>query len=170
MLSNRVGKRICGLVCAGTLLAGLGNAPASAQTADERTFFTFSGPVELPGIGLAPGTYMFRLISPSNDHSFVQVVSADGKEIYGLFFTLPIERAPLQSQADVRFAESPAGGAPAIQAWWYPYDSTGFEFIYPRGQVHPGTTVASKSARATHSRATTTAADPANVAEPANDN
>ena len=113
MLINRVGNRICGLVCAGTLLAGLGNAPASAQTADERTFFTFSGPVELPGIALAPGTYMFRLISPSNDHSFVQVVSADGKEIYGLFFTLPIERAPLQSQADVRFAESPAGATPA---------------------------------------------------------
>jgi len=78
MLSNRVGNRICGLVCAGTLLAGLGNAPASAQTADERTFFTFSGPVELPGIALAPGTYMFRLISPNNDHSFVQVVSAVG--------------------------------------------------------------------------------------------
>jgi plastocyanin len=56
MPSKRVGQRICGLVCAGTLLAGLGNSPASAQTADERTFFTFSGPVELPGIALAPGT------------------------------------------------------------------------------------------------------------------
>src|ERR1700733_7231342 len=154
MLSNRVGNRICGLVCAGTLLAGLGNAPASAQTADERTFFTFSGPVELPDIALAPGRYMFRLISPSNDHSFVQVVSADGKEIYGLFFTLPIERAPLQNQAEVRF-EEPAGGAPpAIRAWWNPYDSTGFEFIYPRGQARRGAT-ASESARATQPRITT---------------
>ena len=170
MLSNRVGNRICGLVCAGTLLAGLGNAPASAQTADERTFFTFSGPVELPGIALAPGRYMFRLISPSNDHSFVQVVSADGKEIYGLFLTLPIERAPLQSQADVRLVESAAGAPPAIQAWWSPYDSTGFEFIYPSGQAGHGTTVASASARAIHPQATTTSADPANDAEPANNN
>jgi hypothetical protein len=170
MLSNRVGNRICGLVCAGTLLAGFGNTPASAQTADERTFFTFSAPVELPGVALAPGTYMFRLISPDNDHSVVQVVSADGQENYGLFFTLPIERAPLQNQAAVRFAESAAGAPPAIQAWWNPYDSTGFEFIYPRGQARPGATVAGGSARATHAQATTTAADPANVAEAANDN
>jgi hypothetical protein len=54
------------------------------------TFFTFSGPVELPDTALTPGTYMFRLLAPNNDHSFVQVVSADGKEIYELFFTLPV--------------------------------------------------------------------------------
>lgn len=59
---------------------------------------------------------MFRLIAPNDDHSFVQVLSADGQEIYGLFFTLPVERAPLQSQAEVRFAESAAGVPPAIQA------------------------------------------------------
>jgi hypothetical protein len=46
--------------------------------------------VELPDTALTPGTYMFRLIAPNNDHSFVQVVSADGKEIYELFFTLPV--------------------------------------------------------------------------------
>src|SRR5580658_10870899 len=98
MLNNSVGNKICGLICAATMLAGFGAAQASAQTADERTFFTFSGPVELPGIALAPGTYMFRLIAPNNDHSVVQVLSADGREIYGLFFTLQVERAPLQSQ------------------------------------------------------------------------
>jgi hypothetical protein len=170
MLSHRVGNRICGLVFAGTLLAGLGNAPASAQTADERTFFTFSGPVELPGIALAPGTYMFRLIAPNNDHSVVQVLSADGKEIYGLFFTLQLERAPLQSQAGIRFAESKAGAPPAIQAWWYPDDSTGFEFIYPKGQAGRGTTIAGASARASHPQATTTEADPVNDTQPTNGN
>jgi hypothetical protein len=147
---RNLGKTICGMVCAGTLLAELGNAPASAQTADERTFFTFSAPVELPGIGLAPGTYMFRLISPSNDHSFVQVVSADGKEIYGLFFTLPVERAPFRSQAEVRFVESPAGAPPAIRAWWNPYDSTGFEFIYPEDRC----ILAQRSPAGRHARPT----------------
>jgi hypothetical protein len=170
MLSNRVGNRICGLVCAGMLLAGLVNTPASAQTADERTFFTFSAPVELPGIALPAGTYMFRLIAPNNDHSFVQVLSADGKEIYGLFFTLPVERAPLQNQAEVRLTESAAGAPPIIQAWWYPYDSTGFEFIYPRGQTGGGTTTASESARATPPPTATPPADAVNDAAPANDN
>jgi hypothetical protein len=86
-----------------------------------------------------------------------------------LFFTLQVERAPLQSQAEVRFAESKAGAPPAIQAWWYPDDSTGFEFIYPKSQAGRGTTVASASARVTHPPATTTAADPVNDTQPASD-
>ena len=76
----------------------------------------------------------------------------------------------LQTNPEVRFTESTAGAPPAIRAWWYPYDSTGFEFIYPKGQAGRGTTVASASARATHPQATTTVADPANDAEPAHDN
>jgi hypothetical protein len=42
----------------------------------------------------------------------VQVMSADGREIYGLFFTLQVERAPLQSQAAVRFASRKLGHRP----------------------------------------------------------
>jgi hypothetical protein len=169
MLNNRIGKRICGLVGAATMLAGFGT-PASAQTADERTFFTFSGPVELPGVALAAGTYMFRLVSSNDDHSFVQVVSEDGKQTYGLFFTLPVQRAMSPGQAEVRFMGSAAGAPSAIQAWWYPSDSTGFEFIYPGGQARRDARIASESVSPTHTQTTKTAVEPVNYAEPVNDN
>src|SRR5580658_1872105 len=131
MLNNSVGNKICGLICAATMLAGFGAAQASAQTADERTFFTFSGPVELPGVALAPGTYMFRLPSSNTTHDLVQVLSADGHTAYGMFLTLPIQRETLPDQPDLRFMETTPGAPAAITAWWYPGDSTGFEFIYP---------------------------------------
>jgi hypothetical protein len=160
MLSNRMGNTICGLACGATILAGFGTASASAQTIDERTFFTFSGPVELPGVSLVAGTYMFRLPSPENAHSVVQVMSADGKKTYGTFFTLPVQRAMLPNQAEIRFMESAAGAPPAVQAWWYLDDSTGFEFIYPKAQARRGATTAGESVRTTHTHSATTAAEP----------
>jgi hypothetical protein len=169
MLSNRMGNRICGLVCGATMLAGFWTASASAQTIDERTFFTFSGPVELPGVSLVPGTYMFRLPSPENAHSVVQVMSADGKKTYGTFFTLPVQRAMLPNNAEIRFMESAAGAPPAIQAWYFD-DSTGFEFIYPKIQARRGATIAGESVRTTHTHSATTAAEPVNDSEPVTHN
>jgi hypothetical protein len=132
MLCNRVSSKVCGVVFAVTMVAGLAGARASAQTADERTFFTFNGPVELPGVALAPGQYMFRLPAPDTAHSVVQVVSADGKKVYGMFFTLPIQRSTPPDKPEIRFLEAAPGAPPAIRTWWHPDDSTGFEFIYPK--------------------------------------
>mgnify|MGYP003581419436 CR=1 FL=1 len=43
-------------VCLFAVLA-LTSIPANAQTSDNRTYFTFSQPVTLPGITLPPGMY-----------------------------------------------------------------------------------------------------------------
>jgi hypothetical protein len=162
MPSNRVIDRIHGLVCAATILAGFGTAQASAQTADDRTFFTFSGPVELPGVALAPGTYMFRLLLPDVDHGVVQVASADGKEMYGTFFTLPVQRATPPNNSEVRLTEPEAAAPAAIKAWWYLGDSTGFEFIYPRAQAVRGAMIPGESVRASEAQTSRTAVEPVN--------
>jgi hypothetical protein len=60
------------------LLAPFTASPASAQNFDERVFFTFSGPVELPGVALPAGKYIFRLPDPTSTHNVVQVLSGDG--------------------------------------------------------------------------------------------
>jgi hypothetical protein len=111
---------------------------------------------------------MFRLLSPNDDHSVVQVVSGDGKQTYGMFFTLPVQRATPPNQPEVRFMESEAGAPPAIQAWWYLGDSIGFEFIYPGARREAP--IAGGSARTTHTQTTTTAADRVSEVESINDN
>src|ERR1700688_4086370 len=55
-------------VLAGALMVGLFAGPsaraAQASEADRLTYVTFSGPVEVPGVGLSAGTYIFKLADP----------------------------------------------------------------------------------------------------------
>ena len=111
------------LVCAVTLLA-LTSAPAVAQTLDKRVIFDFSGPFTLPGVTLPAGKYLFRLPDPMTSRNIVQVLSADGKKIYGTFFAIPAYRTAAPEKPEVRFMETPAAMTHAIRTWWYPADST----------------------------------------------
>jgi LPXTG-motif cell wall-anchored protein len=106
-----------------------------AQTADERVFFTFSAPVELPGVGLPAGQYLFRLPDATNAHDVVQVLSADGKTPYGMFLTIPDERVDPATTPEVRFMEASAGTPLPIRAYWMANRRTGFEFVYPKEQA-----------------------------------
>jgi hypothetical protein len=122
------------LVCAGVLLVGT-TAPAVAQTVDKRVIFDFSGAFTLPGVTLPAGKYLFRVPDAMSSRNLVQVLSADGAKIYGTFFAIPAYRTVVPEKPELRFMETPVGMTHAIRTWWYPADSTGFEFIYPKDQA-----------------------------------
>ena len=128
-------KRALRFACAIALLTCLMGASGSAQTYDKRTVFTFSGPVALPGVTLPAGQYVFRLADPAGDRKVVQVLSADGKTPYGMFFSLPAERFEPASTPEVQFMETASGMPAAINAWWYPGERSGYEFMYPKDQA-----------------------------------
>jgi len=128
-------KKVLGGVCAIAMLAGLAPVKASAQPADKRTYFTFSGPVDMPGVALPAGKYVFRIANPDTSRNVIQVASADGKRVFGMFHSYPSERNTAANDAEVRFLEASAGTPPAIKTWWYPGERTGYEFIYPKQQA-----------------------------------
>ena len=114
---------------------------AGAQgPANQDTFFTFSQAVELPKTTLPAGTYFFQLMdSPSNRH-IVKVMSQDRKQIYATLLAIPYysnDRPPDDPQ--VRFMETPAANGVAatnaIKIWFYPGNSVGHEFIWPRDKA-----------------------------------
>ena len=117
------------------LLGWFTMAILSAQPADKRTFFTFSAPVEVPGVALAPGKYIFRIVDPDSGGRVVQVVSADGTKPFAMFFTIPAERLTPPDKPEIQFMETPEGVPPAIKTWWYPGETIGREFIYPKEQA-----------------------------------
>jgi hypothetical protein len=124
------------LTCAVGLLTSFIAAPAFAQaTYDKRTYFTFSGPVTLPGVSLPAGKYLFRIANPETDRKVVQVMSEDEKKAYAMFFTVPSERAQASSDPEVSFIETAAGMPEAVRTWWYPGERTGYEFVYPKEQA-----------------------------------
>jgi hypothetical protein len=110
-------------------------ATALAQPMDQRVFFTFSAPVELPGVALAPGKYMFRLADPNASLDVIQVLSGDGGKSYGIFFTVGDYRTEPADQPEIRFIETPAGTPPAVRAYWNLGETRGHEFIYPKEQA-----------------------------------
>jgi hypothetical protein len=119
------------------LLAGLGFLGGIVQraTADEwnqKTIFTFSGPVEIPGRVLSAGTYVFKLADSSSDRNIVQVFSKNEKHLYGTFLAIPDQRLQSAGKPIVTFDETPAGSPEAVRAWFYPGESFGHQFVYPK--------------------------------------
>jgi len=60
-----------------------------------------------------------------------------------MFFSIPNQRMTPADKPVVMFKESAAGAPPAVQVWFYPGESYGYEFAYPHDQ-------ALKIAKATH--------------------
>ena len=58
----------------------------------KQTFLTFSGPVQLPGVTLAAGTYMFKLADPESGRRAIQVWDKDGTKLYTTLLTIPDQR------------------------------------------------------------------------------
>jgi hypothetical protein len=152
MLSTRFLR----LACAVAVFVCLMAAPGSAQPLDNRTLFTFSGPVTLPGVTLPSGQYLFRLADPKSSSKVVQVLNADGTKPYGMFFTIPAERPEPASTPEVRFMETPSGTPAAIKTWWYPGERRGYEFIFPREQAQRLAMAANQPVLTTDAATTTT--------------
>jgi hypothetical protein len=119
-------------VCVFAMLAFTSTA-THAHTTDNRTYFTFSGPVTLPGVTLPAGTYLFR--NPDTSRRVVQVLSDDGMTAYAQLLTIPAERLDAPKEPEIQFMETAEGNPPAIKAWWYPGNRIGWEFIYSTEQT-----------------------------------
>jgi len=115
---------------------------AQARTVwNKKTTFTFSGPVEIPGVhqrdfGVLPaGTYVFKLMDSQSNRHIVQIQDADEGYTYATIFTIPDVRARPTSETVLTFRERPAGEPAAIHSWFYPGETWGDEFVYPKARV-----------------------------------
>jgi hypothetical protein len=127
-------RRTVRVSCAAAVSICVAVVSLFAVPEDRRTFFTFSAPVAVPGVTLAPGKYLFRL-ADTTSRSVVQVLSADGNRPYATFFAVRAERPTPPEKPEVTFMETAAGTPLPIKAWWYPGERTGYEFVYPKEQA-----------------------------------
>ena len=120
------------LVVSFGVLLGMAAVEAGHSTfPDHRTFLTFSGPVALPGVALAAGTYRFELADPNASPDIVIVRDRDHTRVFYMGMTQRVTRpAHLSSDRLVIFGE-PAGGTPTPIDTWYPSgQSRGYQFLY----------------------------------------
>jgi len=106
----------------------------------------FSGPVAVPGVSLAPGTYVFRFPQPGG--KAIQVLKADKSAAYAIFHTIPVVdvNRDLQSDAhEVTWKKRGPDAPPAIQSWFPPGRTIGYEFIYPDQNASAATSAGAQS-------------------------
>jgi hypothetical protein len=108
---------------------------AKADAWDQKTTFTFSGPVEIPGQVLSPGTYVFKLADSQSNRNIVQVFNKDQNHLYGTFLAIPDYRLQPTGKPVITFEERAAGAPPAVRAWFYPGDNYGHEFVYHKARA-----------------------------------
>ena len=108
---------------------------ARANQADQKTIFTFSGPVEVPGRVLDAGTYVFTVLDVQGDRDIVQVANKRGDKVYGTFLTVPDYRSKPTGKPVLTFGERAADSPEAVKAWFYPGDTYGHQFVYPKAKA-----------------------------------
>jgi hypothetical protein len=134
-------KAIC---CAAALTAVI--APgARADEWNKKTILTFSGPVQIPGATLPAGSYVFKLADIPGNRHVVQVFDKDEKKIYTTMLAVPNQRMEPSDKPIVLFSERASGSPQAVKVWYYPGETIGNEFVYPKTQ-------AMKIAKETHTR------------------
>ena len=130
-------KRVT-LTVTACLLAVLAMLSVSVRAQDtntqKRTFMTFSNTVEMPGVTLPAGTYLFR-IADTGSRNVVQVLSQDEKQVLGQWLFVQAERPEASSDTVVMFKEARENSTPAVQFWYYPGERIGREFMYPKDQA-----------------------------------
>ncbi len=108
---------------------------ARADEWNQKTVFTFSGPVEIPGRVLSPGTYVFKLADSLSDRNIVEVFNKDENHLYGIFLAIPDYRLKPAGKPIITFEERASDAPEAVKAWFYPGDNYGHEFVYPKAKA-----------------------------------
>jgi hypothetical protein len=108
---------------------------AKADQWDQTTTITFSQPVELPGISLPAGTYVFKMLDYLSNQDMVEVLSQDKQHVIGLFRTIPDYRVNNTTETSMIFEERGKGVPQAIKEWFFPDRHNGHEFVYPKPEA-----------------------------------
>ncbi|HXI42212.1 MAG TPA: hypothetical protein VNH83_19675 [Bryobacteraceae bacterium] len=108
---------------------------ARADEWNKQTVVTFNEPVEIPGQVLPAGTYVFKLADSTSDRTIVQIFNKDQDHIYATLLAVPDYRLEPTGKTVIHFEERNANASRAIQAWFYPGDNYGLEFVYPNSRA-----------------------------------
>ncbi|HSE49257.1 MAG TPA: hypothetical protein VLA96_08635 [Terriglobales bacterium] len=111
---------------------------ASASEWNRKTIVTFSGPVEVPGVGaqvLPAGTYVFKIMDSLSDRHIVQIFNEREDHLYTTILAIPNFRLQSTDKTVMTFKERAEGQPQAIRAWFYPGRQWGEEFVYPKAKA-----------------------------------
>jgi LPXTG-motif cell wall-anchored protein len=105
---------------------------AQADQWNKRTTLTIDQPMQVTDTYLEPGQYVFKLLDSQSDRHIVQIYNADQTHLITTILAIPDYRVQVTGSSRFTMWETPAGYVGALKSWYYPGDSFGQEFRYPK--------------------------------------
>lgn len=99
---------------------------------DKKTKVTFNEPVQVPGVALPAGTYVFKLADSDGDRTIVQIFNEDETKLITTILAIPDYHLQTPDKTIISFDERPRDQPEALKAWFYPGDNYGVTFVYPK--------------------------------------
>jgi hypothetical protein len=130
-----MGPAAAAVLCAG--LFGTALVPnAKADEWNERTQVTINQPVQVPGVVLAPGSYIFQLHNDRAERQTVRVYNQDGTRLITTFNGIPVYRDNPTGHTVLRFTEPAPNQPEMLHEWFYPGQDYGLQFTYPQSRTN----------------------------------
>ncbi len=118
------------VILCGALLCVLAVPMAQADPWNKKTIVTLNDSLEIPGMVLDPGTYIFQLADSQSNRHIVQIWTEDGQHLITTILAVPAYRQRPADESVFNLDERPADAPMALREWFYPGDNTGQEFVY----------------------------------------
>jgi len=123
------------MICCFVFVAVAMTTQVKADEFNKKSILTFSEPFEVPGIVaqiLPAGTYVFKIVDVIGDRDIVQISNAEETHVFTTILAIANYRLKPTDKTVMSFGERGAGQPEAIKAWFYPGETWGQEFVYPK--------------------------------------
>jgi hypothetical protein len=117
---------------------------APAVKADEwnkKTDITINQPIKVQDTVLPAGSYVIKLLDSPADRYIVQIFNAEENHLITTVFAVPVLKSHAPDSSEFKFYESESGQPAALHTWFYPGESTGYEFRAGRERVAPAPSI-----------------------------
>ena len=109
---------------------------------DKKTIITISQPVAVEGTMLPPGQYILKLQNSPDSRDIVLIFNGEGTRLVTTVLAIHAYRLQPTDNSEFEFYNSIAGQPTALHKWFYPGDTSGFEFRSPKQVTAPDSVVA----------------------------
>jgi hypothetical protein len=128
-------SKLVALICCFVFVVMAFTPQVKADEFNKKSILTFSEPFEVPGIVaqiLPAGTYVFKIVDVIGDRDIVQISNAEETHVFTTILAIANYRLKATDKTVMSFGERGAGQPEAIKAWFYPGETWGQEFVYPK--------------------------------------
>lgn len=154
----KISRAILAIFTVALLMAAFAAGAGADTKFSKRTVVTFSQPVEIPGQVLPSGTYTIEVYESFGNRNIVRIYNADRSKLIATVLAIPNRRITPTGDNVIKFTERPGNAPDALKAWFYPGESSGQEFVYPKAR-------AVELAEVTHESIPAVQTEPATVEE-----